>query len=131
MSLQKSLVLFAQPNHASNKSKATRVSFTQAKVEAMRHSGRKPAPEYVYDKGKPGLAIRLTAKCVRTYVFVGRLHGKLAPRKPLGRVESLTLAQARAAVDRIRGDVALGIDVIAQWKALRQVQAARETLDQA
>jgi integrase len=85
----------------------------------------------VYDKGKPGLAIRLTARGVRTYVFVGRLHGKLAPRRPLGRVESLHLAKARAAIDKIRGDVALGIDVVAEWKALRKRELDRKTLDQA
>ena len=98
---------------------------------ALRHSGLGPEPEYVYDKGKPGLAIRLTARGVRTYVFVGRLHGKLAPRRPLGRVESLHLAKARAAVDKIRGDVALGLDVVAEWKALRKRDLDRKTLDQA
>src|SRR5262249_42974179 len=100
------------------------------RVEALRHSGFRSEPEYVYDKGKPGLAIRLTARGACTYVFVGRLHGKLAPRRPLGRVESLHLAKARAAVDKIRGDVALGIDVVAEWKALRKREPARKTLDQ-
>ena len=111
---------------ASNKSKAKKVNFTQARVEGLRHSGLGPEPEF-----KPGLAIRLTARGVRTYVFVGRLHGKLAPRRPLGRVESLHLAKARAAVDKIRGDVALGIDVVAEWKALRKRDLDRKTLDQA
>ena len=132
MVLQNSGVIpFSRPRHASNKSKAKKVNFTQARVEALRHSGFGPEPEYVYDKGKPGLAIRLTARGVRTYVFVGRLHGKLAPRRPLGRVESLQLAKARAAVDKIRGDVALGIDVVAEWKALRKRDLDRKTLDQA
>jgi integrase len=97
----------------------------------MRHSGSGPEPEYVYDKGKPGLAIRLTAAGARTYVFVGRLHGKLAPRFPLGRVVSLKLAKARAAVDKIRGDAALGIDVVAERKALRKRESESKTLDQA
>ena len=132
MVLQNSGVIpFSRPRRASNKSKAKKVNFTQARVEALRHSGFGPDPEYVYDKGKPGLAIRLTARGVRTYVFVGRLHGKLAPRRPLGRVESLHLAKARAAVDKIRGDVAFGIDVVAEWKALRKRDLDRKTLDQA
>jgi hypothetical protein len=46
-------------------------------------------------------------------------------------VESLHLAKARAAVDKIRGDVALGIDVVAEWKALRKRDLDRKTLDQA
>ena len=132
MVLQNSSVIpFSRARRASNKSKAKKLNFTQARVEGLRHSGVGPEPEYVYDKGKPGLAIRLTARGVRTYVFVGRLHGKLAPRRPLGRVELLHLAKARAAVDKIRGDVALGIDVVAEWKALRKRELDRKTLDQA
>src|SRR5271154_3112820 len=108
MVLQSSGVLpFPRSKRASNKSKAKKISFTQTRVEALRHSGSGPKPEYVYDRGKPGLAIRLTAGGARTYVFVGRLHGKVAPRFPLGRVVSLKLAKARAAVDKIRGDAAL------------------------
>ncbi len=126
-----SVVQFVRSSRASNKSKARKISFTQTRVEALRHSATGPEPEYVYDKGKPGLAVRLTASGVRTYVFVGRLHGKLAPRRPLGRVESLKLATARAAVDKIRGDAALGIDVVAEWKALRRQERDQKTLDQA
>lgn len=46
-------------------------------------------------------------------------------------MESLHLAKARAAVDKIRGDVALGVDVVAEWKALRKRDLDRKTLDQA
>jgi integrase len=124
------VVPVTRPNRVSNKSKAKKVHFTQTRVEALRHSGAEPEPEYVYDLGKPGLAVRLTAAGARTFVFVGRLHGKLAPRFPLGRVGSLKLANARAAVDKIRGDVALGIDVVAERKALRKVESDRQTLNQ-
>jgi integrase len=126
-----SIVPFPRSNRASNKSKAKKVSFTQTRVEALRHSGSGPAPEYVYDKGKPGLAVRLTSTEVCTYVFVGRLHGKVAPRFNLGRVKSLPLAKARAAVDKIRGDVALGIDVVAQRRALRKPETEHKTLNEA
>ena len=61
-----SVVPFSRARRASNKSKAKKVNFTQARVESLRHSGLGPEPEYVYDKGKPGLAIRLTARGVRT-----------------------------------------------------------------
>jgi hypothetical protein len=125
------VVPLPRSNRPSNKSKAKRVNFTQMRVEALHHSGKGRKPEYVYDAGKPGLAIRLTTAGARTYVFVGRLHGKLAPRIPLGRVEGLKLAKARAAIDKIRGDAALGIDVVAERKALKQQAADRETLDQA
>src|SRR5580700_2035877 len=124
------VVPLSRPRRASNKGKATKVSFTQTRVEALRHSGT-AAPEYVYDKGKPGLAIRLTASGANTYVFVGRLHGKVAPRFNLGRVKSIPLAKARAAIDKIRGDAALGIDVVAQRKALRSPETGHKSLNQA
>jgi len=127
MALQQNVLSFPQepPN---NKSKAKRTPFTQTRVEALRHRGR--GTEYIYDLGKPGLAVRLTSGGARTFVFVGRLHGKVQ-RITLGRVESLSLAKARAAVDNIRGDIALGIDVIAKRKALRASDANRKTLDEA
>jgi integrase len=126
-----SVVPFPRSERASNKSKARKIGFTQTRVEAIRHSGSRPAPEYVYDREKPGLAIRLTPSGVNTYVFVGRLHGKVSPRFNLGRVKSLSLAKARGAIDKIRGDAALGLDVIAQRKALRKSETGHKTLNQA
>jgi integrase len=98
------------------------------KLEALRHGGN--SPEYVYDQDKPGLAVRLTSGGARTFVFVGRLHGKVT-RITLGRIEALPLNKARSAIDKIRGDVALGLDVVAQRKSLRRAEAARTILDQA
>src|SRR5215471_12475536 len=58
----------------STKAKARKIRFTQTKIEALRHSGG--SPEYLYDLEKPGLAIRITTG-TRTFVFVGRLYGKV------------------------------------------------------
>jgi integrase len=123
------VILFPRADRVSNKNKAKKIAFTQARVEALRYSGA-TQPEYVYDKGKPGLAIRLTPGGARTWVFVGRLHSKFA-RFSLAPVHSLTLAKARVAVDSIRGDAAKGVDVVSQRKALRQAEATRTNLDQA
>ena len=128
MVLQQSISFFSNPERASTKAKAKKIKFTQAKVEALRHRG--VAPEYIYDLHKPGLAVRLTSGGARTFVFVGRLHGKVQ-RITLGRVESLTLAKARGGVDKIRGDIALGLDVIAQRRALRDGNSRRKTLQEA
>ena len=49
-------------------------------------------------------------------------------RITLGRMGQLSLASARAAVDKIRGDVALGIDVTGTRKALRLKQRGGRTL---
>ena len=125
---QANILSFPSPIRPSTKAKARKIKFTQTKLEALRHRGG--SPEYVYDQNKPGLAVRLTSGGARTFVFVGRLHGKVT-RITLGRVEALPLNRARSAIDKIRGDVALGLDVVAQRKSLRRVEAARTTLDQA
>jgi integrase len=128
MALQQANILsFPSSIRPSTKEKARKTKFTQTKLEALRHHGG--SPEYVYDRDKPGLAVRLTSGGARTFVFVGRLHGKVT-RITLGRVEALPLNKARSAIDKIRGDVALGLDVVAQRKSLRRVEAARTTLDQ-
>jgi integrase len=129
MVLQQNVLSFPpRQTRSSTKDKAKKVKFTQAKVEGLRPTGAR-ATEYVYDADKPGLAIRLTPGGARTFVFVGRLHGKVT-RITLGRLEALPLAKARAAVDKIRGDVALGIDVLGQRKALR-VASDRKSLNEA
>jgi integrase len=126
---QSNVVPIAQSTRPSTRDKANKVKFTQAKVEGLRHGGAH-ATQYIYDAGKPGLAVRLTSGGARTFVFVGRLHGKVA-RITLGRLEALSLAKARAAVDKIRGDVALGIDVLGQRKALRGEASEQKTLNEA
>jgi integrase len=129
MALQQANILcFPSPTRPSTKAKARKIKFTQTKLEALQHRGG--SPEYVYDQDKPGLAVRLTSGGARTFVFVGRLHGKVT-RITLGRIEALPLNKARSAIDKIRGDIALGLDVVAQRKSLRRAEAARTILDQA
>src|SRR4051794_13385088 len=123
-----SVLVFPMPRRASNKSKARKFKFTEIKIGGLRHSGG--GPEYVYDTERPGLALRLTSGGAHTFVFVGRLHGKVE-RVTLGRAGQLSLASARAAVDKIRGDAALGIDVIGTRKALRLKQRGGRTLHEA
>src|SRR5262245_41053254 len=129
MALQQANILsFTSPTRPSTKAKARKIKFTQTKLEALHHCGG--GAEYIYDQEKPGLAVRLTAGGARTFVFVGRLYGKVT-RFTLGRVEMLPLNRARSAIDKIRGDIALGLDVVAQRKSLRKAAAARMTLDEA
>src|SRR3712207_3739723 len=116
------VIAFPDLKRASNKSKARKIKLTQSKVDGLRHAGG--GPEYIYDTERPGLAVRLTSGGARTFVFVGRLHAK-AERITLGRVGELSLASARTAVDKIRGDVALGVDVTATRKALRAKRGGR------
>ena len=58
----------------------------------------------------------------------GRLHNKVV-RITLGRVGRLSLTDARNAVERIRGDAAKGIDVVAVRKALASKKPTAERLE--
>jgi integrase len=60
-----------------------------------------------FDKGYPGLALRLSYGGARTWVYVFRLHGKLR-RMTLGRYPSMSLAQAREAWRDARTLIAKG-----------------------
>ena len=49
-----------------------------------------------FDKGYPGLVLRVSYGGARTWVYLHRLHGKLR-RHTLGRWPAMTLAEAREA----------------------------------
>src|SRR5438034_6492377 len=49
-----------------------------------------------FDKGFPGLALRVSYGGAKTWVYFYRLHGKLR-RLTLGRVSALSLSEAREA----------------------------------
>ncbi len=79
-----------------------------------------PAPatgaSYTYDAEQPGLAVRVTAAGVRTFVLVKKIAGK-PQRLNLGRFPALRLGAARRAA-RVRiGQIAAGVDVVQEIKA--------------
>jgi integrase len=93
-----------------------RFAFTAARVRGI----RLPAygAFYAYDELTPGLAVRVTAAGSRTFVFYRRINGRPA-RINLGPVNSMTIVGARNAAKRIAGQVAAGVDVVAERKAAR------------
>ena len=94
-----------------------RFRMTEARV------GTAPPPasgaRYDYDLDVPGLALRVTAKGVRTFVVVKKISGK-TQRITLGRWPGLRLADARRATIRINGEFAAGLDPVAQRRAARR-----------
>jgi integrase len=95
---------------------SNRFRMTEARVEAAVPPGG--GARYIYDLDVPGLALRVTAKGVRTFVVVKKIFGK-TQRITLGRWPGLRLAEARRAAVRINGEIAAGLDPVAQRRAAR------------
>lgn len=74
---------------------------------------------YVYDLETNGLTLRVTSKGVKTYILARRVNGK-PKRLTLGRLESMSLKQARDAAMQLNGKLAAGIDIIQERLEARQ-----------
>ena len=98
------------------KPRSNRFRMTEARIKAA------PPPvsgvRYDYDVDVSGLALRVTSKDVRTFVFVKKIAGR-AQRITLGRWPGLRLGDARLAAIRINGEIAAGVDPVAKRKAAR------------
>ncbi|HVB18219.1 MAG TPA: integrase arm-type DNA-binding domain-containing protein [Stellaceae bacterium] len=83
---------------------------TDAKVRSLRPD---PAGEYVQgDLSLPGFGVRVRPTGAPAYVLMKRLPGETKPtRVTLGRVDTLTLAQAREAAREAAVAVKKGVDV--------------------
>jgi integrase len=93
-----------------------RFPFTAARLRTV------PAPVsgaiQVYDEATAGLALRVTAAGARTFVLFRRIHGRTV-RMKLGSAASMSIPDARKAVQQIAGRAAAGIDVVAERRAVR------------
>lgn len=74
-----------------------------------------------YDTRQPGLGVRVTSGGARVYIAEGSIAGDTV-RVKLGRVEDLTLSQARARAQQVRGRIAGGVNPNTERKA-KQAQA--------
>ena len=68
---------------------------------------------FVFDTKVAGLAVRITANEAKTYVYQRKLKGRPV-RIALGKCAGLRLDAARAAVERLNGQVAAGLDLKAE-----------------
>lgn len=93
-----------------------RFPFTATRLQAV------PAPIsgaiQVYDEATPGLALRVTAAGARTFILFRRFNGRTV-RMKLGSAASMSIPDARKAVQQIAGRAAAGIDVVAERRAAR------------
>ena len=117
------IVTFRIPSaRHSRKTETSRHRMTEARIEETPASA---TTKYVYDTDVPGLALRVTSRGVRTFVLVKKISGR-TQRITLGRWPGLRLAEARRAAIRINGEIAAGVDPVAQRKIAK---ARAETCD--
>ena len=97
------------------------IKFTDRKISALM---RPPKGQVDYfDAGYPGLALRVTAKGVRSWTYFGRLHGKLK-RVTLGRLHEVPkLSEARQRAGEAAEALREGVDPAAA-KRVKRCQSA-------
>lgn len=104
-----------------------KVALTEQRVADLRPSAK---AIYVNDERSAGLSVRVTPAGAKSYVYTKKINGRLF-RATLGRTGSVRLADARKAVEVRNGDLAKGVDVAAQHRAKRAIEASAITLDDA
>lgn len=93
-----------------------KIKFTAAAIERL----KPPAvgqTDY-FDAAYPALALRVTANGVRSWVYFGRVHGKIK-RATLGRFPDLSLAKARQKAGETADTMRQGVDPAAAKRAAR------------
>jgi len=83
---------------------------------------------YWFDEATPGLALCITQAGSRTYYVVRWVNGK-PQRIRLGKFPDVTVEQARTIAKAIVGDIAKGVDPIAERKAARNVPTLQALFD--
>ena len=103
-----------------------RIKLTAAAVERL----QAPAEGQIdyFDAAYPALALRVTAKGVRSWVYFGRVHGKLK-RATLGRYPDLKLRDARVKAGETADDMRSGIDPAAVKRAARKEPRDKDTVE--
>jgi integrase len=109
---------------------AAHIIMPKIKMTAVALARLKPPPvgqvDY-FDAGFPALALRISASAVRSWVYFGRVHGKLK-RATLGRYPGMSLAQARRKATEAADAMAAGINPAAAKREAR-ASAKRDDLE--
>lgn len=93
-----------------------KIKFTAVVIERL----KSPAAGQIdyFDTAYPALALRVTANGVRSWVYFGRVHGKIK-RATLGRFPDLSLAKARQKAGETADAMRRGVDPAAAKRAAR------------
>jgi integrase len=101
-----------------------RMKLTAAAIERVKAPARGQV-DY-FDAAFPALALRVTARGVRSWVYFGRVHGKVK-RATLGRYPALSLAKARQKAGETADAMRQGVDPAAAKRAARR--AVRDSFE--
>lgn len=93
-----------------------KLKFTAAAIERLKPPSTGQT-DY-FDAAYPALALRVTANGVRSWVYFGRVHGKIK-RATLGRFPDLSLAKARQKAGETADTMRQGVDPAAAKRAAR------------
>jgi integrase len=94
-----------------------RRNLTEQRVAALTEEG------FVFDAKVSGLAVRITPSGAKTYVFQRKVTGKPV-RLTIGKCSGLRLDAARAAAERLNGQIAIGGDPRLDRAVARQAEKA-------
>jgi integrase len=100
---------------------------TELRVEKLPVTGK---TYYLNDAAQPGLSLRVSAGGVKAFVFTKFKHGKFI-QITLGRTGAMRLDAARRAAQKLHGELAQGIDILARRKAAGAAHTPSETMEQA
>jgi hypothetical protein len=104
------------PKQMRHRRSPQRLNLTEQRVAALADEG------FVFDAKVAGLAVRITASGAKTYVFQRKVTGKPV-RLTIGKCSGLRLDAARAAAERLNGQIAMGgnprLDRAAARKAMK------------
>jgi integrase len=101
-------------------------NLTKRTVEALKPP--KTGQILLRDRDLRGFAIRITPSGCKTFVWDGRIHGRMV-RMTIGRCSELSLDEARAKALAIRHDIAIGVDPRIERQKEKRQPSVRDLAD--
>ncbi|HYG98854.1 MAG TPA: tyrosine-type recombinase/integrase, partial [Terriglobales bacterium] len=102
------------------------MTLTNRSINALKPP--KKGNEITYDGEVPGFGVRITSSGVISYILNYRIHNR-ERRYTIGRHPEWTLPQARNEAIRLRGDISIGKDPLADRERLREAPTVKDLCD--
>lgn len=103
-----------------------RLAFSQQRLEAVKPPTR--GFKSVYDSLTPGLMLLITANDARTYYLYRRIDGR-PERVKIGPYGDLSIEQARRKADKLKGEIAQGVNPANRKRTARGMMTLQELFD--
>ena len=98
----------------------TKINFTDASLKKLKHDGSVKRL-YFYDKTEPGLALQITPAGTKSFQLQhwDKDRGKSVV-KTIGRYPNMSIENARKRVQKLKGEIWDGKDIVEASRALRE-----------